>query len=122
MEKFSSAIIGYNIDVNELKKIIQDQNLDRLKFIDSTDKEDMLISDIISNEPKKVANSEISFSENNSFIIFHNVSGKTVNEVIKSIKIKSKSCIFATTTETNMNWTLKELLSELIQEHKRFGN
>jgi hypothetical protein len=101
---------------------MKEHGSNRLYLIDGKGREDMLINNIINNELKDIDDSDTNLSKSNSFIIFHNVEGKTINDVIKNIRLKGKSCIFATTTETNLNWTLKELLSELIQEHKRFGH
>ncbi len=118
----TSAIIVYNINVDELNAIIKNENLDNLHVIDSTGLENRKISEIVNNIPEKMYKKESAFSDNNSFVVFHNADGKTINEVIKSIRIKGRSCIFATTTETNMKWTLEDLLTELLQEHKRYGN
>ncbi|TYB80811.1 MAG: DUF3783 domain-containing protein [Kosmotoga sp.] len=122
MEDTKEAIICYNIDLNELEKIRKEQGLVRLHLIDGTGMEDMLMSDIISNEPKEVDNSEETLAEDSSFIIFHDADGQTINTIIRNFRINKKSCVFATTTDTNLNWTLRELLAELVKEHKRFGN
>ncbi len=122
MGETNSAIICYNHDLDELKKMVNEHSSNRLCLIDGKGTEDVLINNIINNELKDVDDSDTNLAEGNSFIIFHNVDGKTINDVIKNIRLNSEACIFATTTETNLNWTLKELLSELIQEHKRFGH
>ncbi|MEA2066227.1 MAG: DUF3783 domain-containing protein [Thermotogota bacterium] len=122
MEDTNGAIICYNLDLDELEKLMKEHGSNRLCLIDGKGLEDKLINNIVNNELKDVDDSDTNLSRSNSFIIFHNVDGKTINDVIKNIRLKGKSCVFATTTETNLNWTLKELLSELIQEHKRFGH
>ncbi|MFW6120618.1 MAG: DUF3783 domain-containing protein [Petrotogales bacterium] len=121
MDDSTSAIIVYNVDFDELNTIIENKNLVNLHIIDSNGLEDRKISEIINNITVRINKKVKAFSDNNSFIIFHNADGKTINEVIKSIKIKGSSCVFATTTETNIKWTLKDLLAELLQEHKRYG-
>lgn len=122
LEDTEEAIIFYNIDLNELEKIMKERGLSRLRLIDGTGMEDILLSDIINNKPKELDNSEETLSEDNSFIIFHNADGQTINAMINNFKINCKSCVFATTTDTNLSWTLRELLAELVKEHKRFGN
>jgi len=54
-------------------------------------------------------------------IIFHGFSGEELNLVldgINQIEGKPENIIMATTTKTSLKWKVKDLVSELIQEHK----
>ncbi|RKX50846.1 MAG: hypothetical protein DRP32_01395 [Thermotogae bacterium] len=54
-----------------------------------------------------------------SFMIFHNIKSKEIPEILKHFRKVSKSnWIFATTTENNLSWTLKDLFHELVEEHE----
>jgi len=43
--------------------------------------------------------------------------GSTINEIRRLLR---KECVFATTTESNLNWKLEDLLAELTEEHDYF--
>ena len=43
--------------------------------------------------------------------------GSTIKEIRRLLQ---KECVFATTTESNLNWKLEDLLAELTEEHDYF--
>ncbi|KLO24885.1 MULTISPECIES: DUF3783 domain-containing protein [unclassified Marinitoga] len=51
-------------------------------------------------------------------IILNGFTGDEINKIMKAIKNVEgmPRIIFATTTETNINWTIKDLINELKQE------
>ncbi len=60
---------------------------------------------------------------NEKVIIFHGFTGEELETLIKILKKnfpKYKETILATTTETSMNWKVKELINELIEESEYF--
>jgi len=55
------------------------------------------------------------------FLIMHGLSNEDIKRVIPAVrKLAEGRVIFATTTETNLGWTLEELLAELRQEDEYF--
>ena len=60
---------------------------------------------------------------NEKVIIFHGFTGEELETLIKILKKdfpKYKDTILATTTETSLNWKVKELINELIEEREYF--
>ncbi len=60
---------------------------------------------------------------NEKVIIFHGFTGEELEILIKILKKdfpKYKDTILATTTETSLNWKVKELINELIEEREYF--
>ncbi len=54
-------------------------------------------------------------------IIFHGFSGDELNIILDGLaKIENKpeNIIMATTTKTSLKWKVKDLIGELVQEHK----
>ncbi len=47
------------------------------------------------------------------FVIFHGIDGKSINSLTRRISEKHRKIVFAATTETSMDWTLKYLLKQL---------
>ncbi len=61
--------------------------------------------------------------KNEKVIIFHGFTGEELEILIKILKKdfpKYKDTILATTTETSLNWKVKELINELIEEREYF--
>ncbi len=55
------------------------------------------------------------------YAIFDGFDNNAVGSTIKEIrKLLQKDWIFASTTESNLNWKLEDLLAELTQEHDYF--
>ncbi|WP_297535318.1 DUF3783 domain-containing protein [Thermococcus sp.] len=55
------------------------------------------------------------------FLIMHGLEGEAIKRVITEVrKLTEGRVIFATTTETNLGWTLEELLEELKKEDEYF--
>ncbi|MBN2252292.1 MAG: DUF3783 domain-containing protein, partial [Kosmotogaceae bacterium] len=55
------------------------------------------------------------------YVIFNGFDNSTIGSTIKEIRLLlQKECVFATTTESNLNWKLEDLLSELTEEHDYF--
>ncbi|WP_297506957.1 DUF3783 domain-containing protein [Thermococcus sp.] len=55
------------------------------------------------------------------FVIMHGVDNETLKRVISIVRgISRERVIFATTTETSLEWPLERLLHELIQEDEYF--
>jgi len=55
------------------------------------------------------------------FVIMHGLDNGGIKRVITEVrKLVEGRVIFATTTETNLNWTLEELLDELRREDEYF--
>jgi len=55
------------------------------------------------------------------FVIIHGLGGQEIGKIMAEVRKLAKGrVIFATTTETNLNWTLEELLEELRREDEYF--
>ncbi|WP_099210801.1 DUF3783 domain-containing protein [Thermococcus henrietii] len=55
------------------------------------------------------------------FVIMHDLDNEGIKRVIGDVrKLAEGRVIFATTTETNLSWTLEELLEELRREDEYF--
>ncbi|WP_456422096.1 DUF3783 domain-containing protein [Thermococcus sp.] len=55
------------------------------------------------------------------FVIMHEPTNEDIKTVMKNVReLIGREVIFATTTETNLNWTLEELLEELKAEDEYF--
>jgi len=55
------------------------------------------------------------------FVIMHGLDNEGIKRVIDEVrKLAEGRVIFATTTETNLKWTLEELLEELRREDEYF--
>jgi len=55
------------------------------------------------------------------YAIFNGFDNNAIGNTIKEIRqLLQKDWIFASTTESNLNWKLKDLLAELTQEHNYF--
>ncbi|AHL22255.1 DUF3783 domain-containing protein [Thermococcus nautili] len=55
------------------------------------------------------------------FVIMHGLDNEGIKRVINEVrKLAEGRVIFATTTETNLKWTLEELLDELRREDEYF--
>ncbi|MDK2886160.1 MAG: hypothetical protein PWP54_718 [Thermosipho sp. (in: thermotogales)] len=55
-----------------------------------------------------------------SFIILHGFEDTEIKKVIKALReiLPEKELVFATSTPTNLKWTLEDLLNELEKEHE----
>jgi len=61
--------------------------------------------------------------KNEKVIIFHGFTGEELEIIIKILRKDFpdyKNTILATTTETSLEWKLKELIKELIEEREYF--
>jgi hypothetical protein len=55
-----------------------------------------------------------------SFIVLHGFENLEIKKVIKTLRenFPEKDLIFATSTPTNLKWTLEDLFNELEKEHE----
>lgn len=116
-----NPLVLYYTESDEEKRIVEEFFIN-YKTVDCTGLEEKKLDSIISGEIEKEAPRKWGLNRY-SFMIFHNMNNKEILEILKHFRQVSKSSwIFATTTENNLNWILKDLLKELIEEHKNMHN
>ncbi|OAA31214.1 hypothetical protein AT15_06875 [Kosmotoga arenicorallina S304] len=116
-----NPLVLYYTESEEEKRIVEEFFIN-YETIDCTGLEEKKLDSIISGEIEKASHKKWS-SNHYSFMIFHKMESKEILEILKHIRQVSKSeWIFATTTENNLNWVLKDLLKELIEEHRNMHN
>lgn len=54
------------------------------------------------------------------FVFMHEYSEEEMNEITHSLKSNQVNAIYAVSTPHNLQWTLKDLFNELLEEHEIF--
>jgi len=107
-------LIGIEKDV--AKKIEEDLGIN--VFILGKEAEDKLLKDIVTN-PQDFEDDDTWHER--KFAIMHGMNNEEVKKVLGVFKTQGiKDVIFATTTETSLNWKLSNLLDELLEEDEYF--
>ncbi|MDD3461573.1 hypothetical protein KU43_01630 [Mesotoga sp. SC_NapDC2] len=88
--------------------------------IDCRGLENLTLKEILNSEcPKKEA--PLTSGEVLCYVIFSGFENSYIGQIIKQIRqYLGRDLVFATTTESNMNWKMSDLLSELAEEHNYF--
>ena len=107
-------LIGIEKDI--AKKIEEDVGIN--VFILGKEAEGKLVKDIVANPRDFEGNGTW---HERKFAIMHGMNNEEVKKVLGVFKTQGiKDVIFATTTETSLNWELSDLLNELLEEDEYF--
>lgn len=112
-----AAILVYQFNSNELKQI---KNVARLTGIKElievkVHQGENTLKEILDKTVEEGAENPLQVK----VIVFNNISSMRMNAFIDALKkCRIHRPLIATVTETSINWTFNELLSNLVEEHK----
>jgi len=105
-------------EVTELLK----KRIRGISLVDCHGLEQSSIRTILSNETVRSDSRSDSEETDCCFVIFNGIDSGHINQAISYIKsLSQRRWIFATTTPSNLDWSLDELLRELMCEHNYFN-
>lgn len=94
------------------------ENVEVVEVIDCRGFEQCTLEAILAGRAER---SDLSVRSAYNFIVFNGLTSESVGELMSLIKsLMHRDWIFATTTQTNLNWKLIDLQRELSQEHDYF--
>lgn len=99
---------------NISKEIMDTMNIE-YSYVNASDL-NKKIKDLLSSSNKE----EIQLSNQLPFIYIYDYSNDEMDSISHTLKSKGISCIKAVNTPMNIEWVLKDLLSELNKEHEMF--
>lgn len=103
----------------ELTSLVR-SSLNNVTVIDCIGMENSTLREILEKEAVS-QNGRAKNREHLCYAIFNGFENSTIGSTIKEIRrLLQKECVFATTTESNLNWKLEDLLAELTEEHDYF--
>ncbi len=115
-EKFYFFVYGLSKDeVERIKKAVKEEFNRESEFISGVGKEEILVKHILDDWE------EGSFEDLETKIIM--LLNLDDNEIFRFLEIYPKELkrpIFCTPTENNIHWSLKELIEDLVEEHRFF--